>query len=90
MLRIMFGRSLRGLTMYASEELPIQLREESVISEEFDLDSLIAQLDLMTEPEESTSGFDEIKRDVEGYLRIKGLTLKEFIKKVRISGGEDL
>ena len=54
------------------------------------MDSLIAELDLMTEPEEPTSGFDEIKRDIEGYLRIKGLTLREFIKKVRNSGGEDL
>jgi DNA helicase IV len=89
-LYVAVTRSLRGLTMYACEKLPIQLREESVISEEFDLDSLIAELDLMIEPEEPTSGFDEIKRDVEGYLRVKGLTLKEFIKKVRNSGGEDL
>jgi hypothetical protein len=60
-----------------------------VISEEFDLDSLIAELDLMTEPDEPKSGFAEIKRDVEGYLRVKGLTLKEFINKVRNSGGDD-
>ena len=88
-LYVAVTRSLRGLTMYVTGELPIQLREESVISEEFDLDSLIAELDLMTEPVEPTSGFAEIKRDVEGYLRVKGLTLKEFINKVRNSGGDD-
>jgi len=88
-LYVAVTRSLRGLTMYATQELPIQLLEESVISEDFDLDSLIAELDLMTEPDEPTSGFAEIKRDVEGYLRVKGLTLKEFINKVRNSGGED-
>ena len=88
-LYVAVTRSLRGLTMYATQQLPIQLLEESVASEEFDLDSLIAELDLMTEPDDSTSGFAEIKRDVEGYLRVKGLTLKEFINKVRNSGGED-
>ena len=88
-LYVAVTRSLRGLTMYATEELPIQLREESVTSEEFDLDSLIAEMDLMTEPDEPTRGFAEIKRDVEGYLRVKGLTLKEFINKVRNSGGDD-
>ena len=88
-LYVAVTRSLRGLTMYATEELPIQLREESVTSEEFNLDSLIAELDLMTVPDEPTSGFAEIKRDVEGYLRVKGLTLKEFFNKVRNTGGDD-
>ena len=88
-LYVAVTRSLRGLTMYATEELPIQLLEASTISEEFDLDSLIAELDLMAEPDEPISGFAEIKRDVEGYLRVKGLTLGEFINKVRNSGGDD-
>jgi DNA helicase IV len=88
-LYVAVTRSLRGLTIYATKELPIQLLEESAVSEEFDLDSLIAELDLMAEPDEPISGFAEIKRDVEGYLRVKGLTLKEFINKVRNSGEDD-
>ncbi len=88
-LYVAVTRSLRGLTMYATEELPIQLLEESAISEEFDLDSLISELDLIAEPDEPISDFAEIKRDVEGYLRVKGLTLKEFFNKIRNSGGDD-
>ena len=88
-LYVAVTRSLRGLRMYATEELPVQLLEESVKSEVLDLDSVTADFDLVTELDESTSGFAEIRRDVEGYLRVKGLTLKEFINKVRNYGGDD-
>ena len=88
-LYVAVTRSLRGLRMYATGDLPVQLLEESVKSEELDLDTLRAEFNLVTELDELTSGFAEIRRDVEGYLRVKGLTLKEFINKVRNYGGED-
>jgi len=58
-------------------------------SEELDLDTLRAEFSLVTELDELTSGFAEIRRDVEGYLRVKGLNLKEFINKVQNYGGDD-
>ena len=82
-LYVAVTRSLRGLSIYSTGELPIQLLEES-----FDLDALIEEYGYLTEEVEPASEFNEIKRDVEGFLRIKGLTLKEFISKVRKSEGE--
>jgi DNA helicase IV len=82
-LYVAVTRSLRGLSIYSTGELPIQLLEES-----FDLDALIEEYGYLTEEAEPVSEFNEIKRDIEGFLRIKGLTLKEFISKVRKSDGE--
>jgi DNA helicase IV len=82
-LYVAVTRSLRGLSIYSTGELPIQLLEES-----FDLDALIDEYGYLTEDPEPASEFNEIKRDIEGFLRIKGLTLKEFISKVRKSDGE--
>ena len=82
-LYVAVTRSLRGLSIYSIGELPIQLLEES-----FDLDTLIEEFGYLTEETGPISDFSEIKRDVEGYLRLKGLTLKEFISKVRKSDGE--
>jgi len=87
-LYVAVTRSLRGLIIYATQGLPIQLLEESEITEEFDLDSIIADLDQIAEESEELSEFAEIKRDIEGYLRLKGLNLKEFISRVRSSGEE--
>ncbi len=65
------------------------LEEEQALREEsFDLDALIGGYGYLTEEAEPASEFNEVKRDVEGYLRIKGLTLKEFISKVRKSKSE--
>jgi hypothetical protein len=77
------------LTIYATQGLPTQLLEEYEITEEFDFDSKITDLDLIAEPIEEAKGFTEIKRDIEGYLRLKGLTLREFISKIRNFGEED-
>jgi DNA helicase IV len=88
-LYVAVTRSLRGLRMYATGDLPVQLLEESMKSEELDLDTLRAEFSLVTELDELTSGFAEIRRDVEGYLRVKGLNLKEFINKVQNYGGDD-
>ncbi len=82
-LYVAVTRSLRGLSIYSTGELPVQLLEES-----FDLDALIEEYGYLTEEAEPASDFSEIKRDVEGYLRIKGLTLKEFVSKVKKSDGE--
>jgi DNA helicase IV len=82
-LYVAVTRSLRGLSIYSTGELPVQLLEES-----FDLDALIEEYGYLTEEAEPASDFSDIKRDVEGYLRIKGLTLKEFVSKVRKSDGE--
>ena len=82
-LYVAVTRSLRGLSIYSTGELPIQLLEES-----FDFDALIEEYGYLTEEVEPASEFNEIKRDIEGYLRIKGITLKEFISKVRKSEGE--
>ena len=82
-LYVAVTRSLRGLSIYSTGELPVQLLEES-----FDLDALIEEYGYLTEEAEPASDFSDIKRDVEGYLRIKGLTLKEFISKVRKSDSE--
>jgi DNA helicase IV len=82
-LYVAVTRSLRGLSIYSTGELPVQLLEES-----FDLDALIEEYGYLTEEAEPASDFSEIKRDVEGYLRVKGLTLKEFVSKIRKSDGE--
>jgi DNA helicase IV len=88
-LYVAITRSLRGLRMYATQELPIQLLEESKLSNKSGLDSIVAEYASSAEPEKSSGSFAEIKRDIEGYLRVKGLTLKEFINKVSNSeGGE--
>ena len=88
-LYVAITRSLRGLRMYATQELPIQLLEESELSNKFPLDSIVFEYESSTDLEKPGGSFAEVKRDIEGYLRVKGLTLKEFINKVRNSeGGE--
>lgn len=82
-LYVAVTRSLRGLSIYSTGELPIQLLEES-----FDIDAFIEEYGYLTGDPEPASEFNEIKRDIEGFLRIKGLTLKDFITKVRKSDGE--
>jgi DNA helicase IV len=82
-LYVAVTRSLRGLSIYSTGELPTQLLEESS-----DLDALIQEYGYPTEDPDLASEFNEIKRDIEGFLRIKGLTLKEFVSKVRKSDSE--
>jgi len=84
-LYVAVTRSLRGLSIYATGDLPIQLLEES---SELDLDTITEELSYLSEDSEPISEFSEIKRDIEGFLRIKGLTLGEFISKVKKNGGE--
>ena len=88
-LYVAVTRSLRGLTIYATQGLPIHLLEESAVTEVFDFNSKIADLDGVAEPIEEAKGFAEAKRDIEGYLRLKGLTLREFVSKIRNFGEED-
>ena len=82
-LYVAVTRSLRGLSIYSTGEVPTQLLEVSL-----DLDALIQEYGYSTEDPDSASEFNDIKRDIEGFLRIKGLTLKEFVSNVRKSDGE--
>jgi DNA helicase IV len=84
-LYVAVTRSLRGLSIYSIGELPLQLREEV---SEFDLDAIIEEFDFVPKDYVQISEFSDIRRDVEGFLRIKGLTLREFIAKIRHNEGE--
>lgn len=87
-LYVAVTRSLGGLIFYATQRLPFQLLEQSDVTEEFDRESIIANFDLTDELSEELRDFAEVKRDIEGYLRLKGLTLKEFILRIRSSEEE--
>ena len=84
-LYVAVTRSLRGLSIYSIGELPLELREEF---SDFHLETFINDFDFV--PKDSVEGpeFSDIKRDIEGYLRVRGLTLKDFISKIRKSNGE--
>jgi len=83
-LYVSVTRSLKGLWIYSTGETPRELLESNSgsklhLSQEGDHQFSI-NLD-------SNSDFFEIKHDVEGYLRVKGLTLREFIVRLSKSNG---
>lgn len=88
-LYIAVTRSLRGLGIYATQFLPNELLEKLIVPQRAKAESYGFVSTSTITSGASSSDLTEILRDIEGYLRIRGITLDEFLNSARgMKGGE--
>lgn len=78
-LYVAVTRSLRGLSIYCTQEIPSELLTPN--TRLIETSTYVENLSPLHN-HEPFSHYQEIKRDVEGYLRVKGFTLELFVSQL--------